>query len=136
MKRAFEVGEDLSEIFEKCYEVRERPEAGCAILFLGFVKGISGGKKVKEYRVFQKEAELRRLEGICKEAEGKFPIIKAYVFRRFGNLKPGDLITAVLVISRGRREGFKAASWIVEKIKEGEEGRVEEVFENGATGGI
>ncbi len=136
MRRAFELREDLSELLDKCLEIRNFEEGGCSILFLGFVKGKSKGKKVEKYRVYGKEELLDKLEEICEEAEKKFSLIGAYVFKKFGELFPGDLITAVLVLAKTREEGFKASSWIVDRIKEVEKGNVEERFSYGATGGI
>lgn len=92
---------------------------GAIVLFLGTVREITGEKKTVslEYEAYDEMAvtELRRLIELARQ---KWPIEKVSLAHRVGHLDLGDIAIGIAISTPHRREGFEAARFLMDKIKE------------------
>jgi molybdopterin synthase catalytic subunit len=58
-----------------------------------------------------------KLQEIRDEALRRFGVLDISIVHRVGWMKPGDNIVVIGVSSVGRREGFEACSWTLERLK-------------------
>lgn len=95
-----------------------RPEAGGYVSFEGWVRNHNVGKKVTnlEYKAYEALA-IKEGNRIIEEAKKKFPIRKAVVAHRVGNLKIGEMAVYVGVCAKHRGEAFKACEYIIDELK-------------------
>ena len=93
--------------------------SGAVVLFLGTVRELSEGKRVKslEYDAYPSMAE-KKIAELLAQASEKWPINHATVVHRHGRLELGDIAVAVVTASRHRREAFAAAEWVMSAIKQ------------------
>lgn len=101
-------------------------EAGAVILFGGTTRGSFQNKNVDKlsYEAHEKLA-TRTLSSIAKEALVKFTdknkdacIHKIYLCHRLGDVPVKEESVLVVLSSTHRQEGWEAAIWILEKVKE------------------
>lgn len=114
----------MIEVTEKDFSVDEvvkglRDErAGAVVVFLGTVKGYNKGIRVNSlYIESYKEMAKAKLQEIRDEALRRFGVLDISIVHRVGWMKPGDNIVVIGVSSVGRREGFEACSWTLERLK-------------------
>ncbi len=92
---------------------------GAVVLFLGTVREITGEKKTAslEYEAYEEMAmtELRRLIELARQ---KWPVEKVSLAHRVGHLDPGDIAIGIAISTPHRREGFEAARFLMDRIKE------------------
>ncbi|CCH42787.1 hypothetical protein BN7_2331 [Wickerhamomyces ciferrii] len=100
-------------------------EAGAVIMFGGTTRNSFEDKKVSDlsYEAHEKLA-CRSLERIALEALDKFSddgkdtlIHKVYLAHRLGHVPVKEESVLVVLSSTHRQEGWKAAEWVLEKIK-------------------
>lgn len=101
------------------FSERGGSSCGAAVTFVGMVRGEEGGKKIQgiEYEVYEEMARLE-IERIVRELKGRWPVHKAVVLHRKGFVPTGEVATLVQVFSPHRREAFKAAQFIIGRLKE------------------
>ncbi len=92
--------------------------AGAYVVFLGRVRDISRGKKVKKlvYEVYE-EMATREMEAIREEAIGRFGLIDMLIWHRFGELPVGEDTILVIAVSPHREAAFEACRWAVDEVK-------------------
>ena len=92
---------------------------GAVVLFLGTVREITGEKKTAslEYEAYEEMAmtELRRLIELTRQ---KWPVEKVSLAHRVGHLDPGDIAIGIAISTPHRQEGFEAARFLMDRIKE------------------
>jgi molybdopterin synthase catalytic subunit len=100
--------------------------AGAVIFFGGTTRDSFEGKGVAllSYEAHKKLA-LRTLTRICKEAKEKFKneakdelIHKIYLTHRLGEVPVKEESVIIALSSTHRKEGWEAAVWILERVKE------------------
>ncbi|ADI31482.1 molybdenum cofactor biosynthesis protein MoaE [Staphylothermus hellenicus] len=91
---------------------------GAIVSFIGYVKGIVDDHRVYElqYTAYQPYTE-EVMEKIVVEEVRRNNLLGAIVIHRIGNLKPGDPTIYIFVSANTRKEAFKGASEILERIK-------------------
>ena len=106
-------------------ELGESPEMGCILLYIGRVKGVVGGKKVKVFRI----RDISGIRDIEKEIREKYKLEGFKVYHREGDLKPGEDILMIGIGAKGRGEAIGALKEAIERIKVIHEAVKEEEFE-------
>ncbi|MDH3251061.1 MAG: molybdenum cofactor biosynthesis protein MoaE [Acidimicrobiia bacterium] len=92
---------------------------GATALFLGTVRDHSPGKAGVthlEYEAYPEEVEGKIVE-IVEEAAATWPITKAAVQHRVGDVPLGAASVAVAVSSPHRADAFDAARYIIDELK-------------------
>jgi molybdopterin synthase catalytic subunit len=92
--------------------------AGTVMLFLGTVRDFGNFGKVEGmyYESYASMAE-ERLREIENEIQQKWPIKRAIIVHRIGELSVGDISMAVCISAPHRKEAIEACGYAVEKIK-------------------
>ncbi len=95
-----------------------RPEVGAVASFVGTVRASSGGAALEsmalEHYPGMTEASLA---AIGREAAERWSIDASLVIHRIGELRPGDQIVLVVVLSRHRGDAFAACEFIMDYLK-------------------
>lgn len=95
-----------------------RGEVGAVASFVGTVRASSGGATLEamtlEHYPGMTEASLA---AIGREAAGRWSIEAGLVVHRIGELRPGDQIVLVAVLSRHRGDAFAACEFIMDYLK-------------------
>jgi molybdopterin synthase catalytic subunit len=94
-------------------------EDGAQLLFLGVVRDHSQGRAVTrlDYEVYESMAE-RTLSQIASEASHRFGTDRITVLHRVGELKVGEVSTAIAVAAPHRGEAYEASRYIIEELKQ------------------
>ncbi len=93
---------------------------GCVVSFLGTVRPTSEQGQVAflDFEAYQPMA-LDKMEELIDRAKATFPdLIDARLAHRTGRLQVGENIVAVAVAAGHREEGFAAARWLIDRLKE------------------
>jgi molybdopterin synthase catalytic subunit len=100
------------------YDAVRDPSAGGTVIFVGTVRNISGGQRVRnlEYQVYEEMAE-KRMRAIEAEVMRKWPVKKVKLAHRQGRLSIGDVSVVVAVSSEHRAEAFEACRYAIDSIK-------------------
>jgi molybdopterin synthase catalytic subunit len=108
-------------------------DAGAVSLFLGTVRGSTGGRKVLflEYESYMPMAE-RALREIASGLVGAFGPCRVAIAHRTGRLELGEVSVAIAVASPHRRVAIAACSEAIERIKTSVPIWKKEHFEGGA----
>lgn len=109
----------LDELMREVKTVSGIEASGAIAIYIGFVKGVVNGVKVREL-VYESNEEftLRALSRILQEVVAKNGRIKAVkVFHRVGSYKQGDDVFYVIVAGVSRRDVIPALTEIVERVK-------------------
>ena len=95
------------------------PNAGAVVVFEGCARDSHQGRPVERlaYEAFvpMAEAELRSLR---EEAMARYGLTRCLVHHRLGEVPLTEAAVVVAVSSPHRQEAFRAAAWIMDRIKE------------------
>lgn len=94
------------------------PADGAVVLFLGVVRDHNEGRAVTglTYEAYPGMAE-RTLAEIAREAGDRFGTDRLTVIHRVGELKVGEVSTAIAVATPHREHAYNASRYIIEEIK-------------------
>jgi molybdopterin synthase catalytic subunit len=94
------------------------PKDGACLLFLGVVRDHNLGRAVSglDYEVYQGMAE-KTLAEISSEASRRYGTDRITVLHRVGELKVGEVSTAIAVATPHRGEAYEASRYIIEELK-------------------
>lgn len=113
LDRTIDAGTFLRELLSKL-----DPESGAIALYFGVVKGRIRSSRVDELKYeYHAEHTEKVLERIAMEASKIEDVRYVLVHHSIGTFKPGDVVFAVGVISRGRRGAIGALQEVVERVK-------------------
>ena len=92
---------------------------GVCLLFLGVVRDHNEGRAVSglDYEVYQGMAG-KTLADISSEASDRFGTDRITVLHRIGELKVGEISTAIAVATPHRGEAYEASRYIIEELKQ------------------
>jgi len=97
---------------------RGRTDIGAIVTFTGTVRDEAQGKAVTEmvleHYPGMTETELARM---AQEAEARWPLQASVIIHRYGPLRPGDQIVAVITASAHRQAAFEAAAFLMDYLK-------------------
>lgn len=95
-----------------------RDQVGAVASFVGTVRASSGGAALEsmtlEHYPGMTEASLA---AIGREAAERWSIEASLVIHRIGELRPGDQIVLVVVLSRHRGDAFAACEFVMDYLK-------------------
>lgn len=117
---------------EKVFDLVKSEKAGAVNLFIGTVRKVSKDKNVVrlEYESYD-EMVVKEIEKIVDEARAAYPIEKAAVFHRKGNLEVGEKAVIIGVSTPHRKESFEACRFIIDNLKKTVPIWKKEVFDDG-----
>ena len=106
---------------------------GSVITFLGTTRLFNEGRKVLylEYETYP-EMAVKQLEKVRQEIRERWGISDVAIGHRLGRLEIEDISMIVAVASPHRKEGFQAAAYVVDRVKESVPIWKKEYFEGGS----
>ncbi len=106
---------------------------GSIITFLGTTRLFNEGRKVLylEYESYP-EMAVKELEKVRQEIRERWGISDVAIAHRLGRLEIEDISMIVAVGSPHRKEGFQAAAYVVDRVKESVPIWKKEYFEGGS----
>jgi len=124
--------ETLNSIVNKIKKRKNRKKCGAIAIFVGFVREINEGRKVKylEYEI-NEELYYERLSKLKRELESREGIEGVEIFHKKGVVKVGEDIVYVAVMGYSRKHVFPVLAEAVERIKKELPIWKKEVFEGG-----
>ncbi len=95
-----------------------RPEMGCAVMFLGVVRDVSDGERVRglEFEV-EEDIAVAELRRIREEAIERFGVTDVSIVHRQGALSVGEDIVLIVVGAAHRDEAFRGCRYVIEELK-------------------
>ena len=108
---------DLNQIASKFKNLSK--EAGALVIYLGFVKGIVEGKKVRKltYQIHE-EYTRKKLREIVEDIASKYSELKGIgIYHRKGELEPGEDVVYIITTAISRDTAFKAAEEAIDTVK-------------------
>ena len=110
----------------------EAPEGGAVNVFIGTVRNATKGKKVLklEFEAYEPMA-TKELIKIVEKAKTNWPLIKAVVHHRTGEMQIGEVPVVIAVSTAHRGAGFEACQFIIDTLKETVPIWKKEFFEDG-----
>ena len=104
---------------DRCIEAVRRPGSGGLVTFIGSVREVSEGKKVRqlEYEAYEPMA-LEKLRQVIEEATERWPVQAMAVQHRLGTLAIGEDAVIIAVSCPHRAEAFAACQYAVDRLKE------------------
>ncbi|MEO3994059.1 MAG: molybdenum cofactor biosynthesis protein MoaE [Desulfurococcaceae archaeon TW002] len=109
---------NVNEYLERLSKDSSKEGCGALVMFMGFVKGLVNNEPVNEliYEAYENFA-LSKMREISNDALKNFKIRDVVVIHRIGDLRPGDPTIYILVTARERSEAFRAAEYVLERVK-------------------
>mgnify|MGYP005639342403 FL=1 len=100
-------------------QLREaNPETGALVTFSGLVRDMDNEKQVESLTLEHYPGMTESsLETIITEAQERWSILDASVIHRIGELKAGEQIVFVAVVSLHRADAFSACEFIMDFLK-------------------
>ncbi|PCN50725.1 molybdenum cofactor biosynthesis protein MoaD [Candidatus Geothermarchaeota archaeon ex4572_27] len=91
---------------------------GALVAFVGFVKGLVEGERVRSlnYEAYEPYAS-RILDEIAKGYRGRPGVLGVVILHRRGELAPGEPTVYILVAAKDRKTAFAVASEVLERVK-------------------
>jgi len=108
----FDVGAEIAAL------TRENPRIGGVAAFVGLVRDVSDGERVRsinlEHYPGMTEKKLGELEA---EAKRRWPLEAVLIVHRVGELRPADRIVLVAAASPHRDAAFEACRFMIDWLK-------------------
>lgn len=95
----------------------ERSDVGAITSFIGLVRDLPGNALQTMTLEHYPGMTEKSLAAIIEKAQQRWDIIDCAVVHRVGDLKPGDQIVLVSVLSAHRRDAFCACEFIMDYLK-------------------
>jgi molybdopterin synthase catalytic subunit len=108
---------NFNDLLNAVLRVDER--CGAIVLFVGVVKGIvEGDKRVSglEYSAIKSTA-IKVMERIASEEARKYNLSHVTIWHRVGALRSGEVTIVIAVSAENRKDAFRAAEEILERVK-------------------
>jgi len=104
---------------EKIIKKVSNPYAGAIVTFLGTVREFTGEKRTTylEYEAYQ-EMALKKLEQIAEEVKERWPETVIAISHRLGKMEIEDLSVVIAVATPHRTDGFLAAKYAIDRLKQ------------------
>lgn len=105
---------------------------GAIVSFVGTVRGISEGKRVKylEFEAHPTMAE-EKLGELVKEIENRWGLKDVAISHRIGKVKTGEVIIVIAIGAPHRQEAFEACQFAINRVKETVPIWKKEIYEEG-----
>ena len=96
----------------------EQNGSGSIVSYFGYVRGEVNGKRVSHMLCTEKMETGEIMKNIENAIRENFPVIDVILYHSTGKLNVGELVSAVIISSVHRAEGFEACRYGIDKIKE------------------
>ena len=108
---------DLNEVIDELSRYSSEG-AGALVIFIGIVKGMVDGEKIKEleYSIYEPYASEKLNEIAVSESEDD-EIYDVRVYHRIGRFESGEPTVYIFVSAKNRDKAFKKAKKILERVK-------------------
>jgi molybdopterin synthase catalytic subunit len=93
-----------------------RTDIGAVVTFTGLCRSEDGQLSALELEHYPGMAE-GEIRSIAAEAAKRWPVTAITAIHRFGHVKPGENIVAVIAASAHREAAFNAASFLMDYLK-------------------
>ncbi|CAH1656321.1 molybdopterin synthase catalytic subunit [Hyphomicrobiales bacterium] len=93
-----------------------RTDVGAVVTFTGLCRDENGALAVLELEHYPGMAE-EEMARLAAEAADRWPLVGLAVVHRFGPIRPGEMIVAVVTASVHRQAAFEAASFLMDYLK-------------------
>ncbi|MBS7697765.1 MULTISPECIES: molybdenum cofactor biosynthesis protein MoaE [unclassified Chelatococcus] len=93
-----------------------RTDIGAVVTFTGLCRDENGALAVLELEHYPGMAE-EEIGRLVEEAAKRWPLVGLAVVHRFGPIRPGEMIVAVVTASIHRQAAFEAASFLMDYLK-------------------
>mgnify|MGYP000064703727 CR=1 FL=1 len=114
------ISEELSleKIVNELVKKTSSKGAGALTIFMGYVKGLVNGVKVKKlvYEAYEPYAS-RKLQEIACSIANKYSAHYVGIFHRIGSLEPGEVSVYIIIATTSRHESFEAVKEAIERVK-------------------
>lgn len=109
---------DVNEYLERLSKDSSKEGCGALVMFMGFVKGLVNDEPVNKliYEAYENFA-LSKMREIGNDTLKNFRVRDVVVIHRIGDLRPGDPTIYIFVTARERSEAFRAAEYVLERVK-------------------
>lgn len=98
----------------------ESAKEGCGalVMFMGYVKGVVGERTVEKL-IYNAHASfaLTKMREIGEDAVRNFGVRDVVIVHRVGTLTSGDPTIYIFVTAKDRGEAFRAAEYVLERVK-------------------
>lgn len=122
-----DINKNLSEIASASNNI------GGIVCFIGIIRSVNDNKKVIKLSYdYYPELASSQLKKLREEAIENFKLIDATVIHRVGDVPIGEVSLLVITAGEHRDEAFKAARWLVDKIKNEVAIWKKEIYEDGS----
>ncbi|MBV9280850.1 MAG: molybdenum cofactor biosynthesis protein MoaE, partial [Chloroflexi bacterium] len=104
---------------QRCVDAVRQPGSGGLVTFIGSVRDVSEGKKVRflEYEAYEPMA-LEKLRQVVDEAAARWPVRAMAIQHRLGRLEIGEDAVIIAVSCPHRAEAFAACRYAIDRLKE------------------
>lgn len=118
---------------QQCIQQVLTPDAGGIDVFIGTVRGNTGGRKVLrlEFEAYESMA-LREMKKIAEQAEANWPLRSVVIHHRTGTLQVGETAVVIAVAAAHRDAAFAACRFIIDTLKQTVPIWKKEIFEDGS----
>lgn len=104
---------------ERCLEAVRGPGSGGIVTFVGSVREVSEGKRVRhlEYEAYAPMA-IEKLQQVVDEARARWPVDAVAIQHRVGRLAIGEDAVVIAVSAPHRGEAFAACQYAIDRLKQ------------------
>jgi molybdopterin synthase catalytic subunit len=103
---------------EKLIAAAKRGEDGAVVVFDGIVRNNTRGRETLylDYEAYE-EMAAQQMDGLAREALGRFGVRGATMVHRLGRLEVGETSVLIVVASAHRGAAFEACRWLIDTLK-------------------
>jgi len=109
---------DIEKVIQKIRNVKDFDKVGAMVIFIGFVKGTIGNKKVYRlsYEAYEPYAS-KKLQEIANDLLKDDKVVDVRIYHKVANLKPGETTIYIMVSAIDRNTAFETARKAIERVK-------------------
>lgn len=103
---------------QKIIDFTSAEETGALVLFIGTIRNMTGGKRVKklDFEAYDRMA-ISEMDKIVDKAKEKWETKRIAVVHRTGELQISDIAVVIAVSSPHRTEAFAACRFVIDTLK-------------------
>jgi molybdopterin synthase catalytic subunit len=103
---------------QKLVAAAKQGEDGAVLVFDGIVRNHSRGRRTLylDYEAYE-EMAAKQLEGLAREARGRFNARQVTIVHRLGRLHVGETSVLIVVASAHRAQAYEASRWLIDTLK-------------------
>lgn len=109
---------NIEKIIQEIRNVKGFDKVGAMVIFIGFVKGIIGNRKVYRlsYEAYEPYAS-KKLQEIASDLLKDDKVVDVRIYHKVANLKPGETTIYIMVSAIDRNTALETARRAIERVK-------------------